>query len=313
MDDGPSGGNQPHLGYGNVGIAAAFIVLDVSLSFLLKLGVGTSLLISAVRCVAQLSVMGLVLDKIFALKNPLGVFGLAALLILLGTLETTIDKCKTRFRYMFPSVLLAFICSVMPISIIGSIFAIKNVPFWTPEQYVPILGMLCGTTISALVVVIAATLKELHDNRDKTETMLAMGASRYEACLPIARDALTLALTPVINQMSVLGIISIPGLMSGAILGGSSVEQAAKLQMIMMFLIASSTALATIVITVLALLIVVDPEHRLRSDRIDTRDVLIKRVLYAAGNGILYEFKRIRDKVFGSKKEDGEEQDRLLG
>jgi len=101
--------------------------------------------------------------------------------------------------------------------------------------------------------------------------------------------------------------------MSGAILGGSSVEQAAKLQMIMMFLIASSTALATIVITVLALLIVVDPEHRLRSDRIDTRDVLIKRVLYAAGNGILYEFKRIRDKVFGSKKEDGEEQDRLLG
>ncbi|KZP00612.1 UPF0014-domain-containing protein [Calocera viscosa TUFC12733] len=312
MDDAPEG-NHPFLTYGNVGIAAAFVVLDVSVSFVLKLGVGTSLLISAVRCVIQLSLMGLVLDKIFATKHPAAVFGLAALLMLLGTLETTIDKCKTRFRYMFPSVLFAFVCSVMPISIIGSIFAIKNVPFWTPDQYVPILGMLCGTTISALVVVITATLKELHDNKDKTETMLAMGATRYEACLPIAKDSLTLALTPVINQMSVLGIISIPGLMSGAILGGSSVEQAAKLQMIMMFLIASSTALATIVITVIALSIVVDPEHRLRSDRIDTRDVAVHRAFFAAVHGIAYEFRRISDRVFGLKKEDDEEHERLLG
>ncbi|KZT53507.1 hypothetical protein CALCODRAFT_439982 [Calocera cornea HHB12733] len=311
MDEAPEG-NHPYLGYGNVGIAAAFIVLDVSVSFALKLGVGTSLLISAIRCVVQLSLMALVLDKIFATKHPAAVFGLAALLILLGTLETTLDKCKTRFRYMFPSVLLSFVSSVMPISIIGSIFAIKNVPFWTPEQYVPILGMLCGTTISALVVVITATLKELHENRDKTETMLAMGASRYEACLPIAKDSLTLALTPVINQMSVLGIISIPGLMSGAILGGSSVEQAAKLQMIMMFLIASSTALATIVITFLALSIVVDGDHRLRSDRIDTRDVAVHRAFFAVMHGIAYEFGRIKEKMFGSK-EDGGEHERLLG
>jgi ABC-type iron transport system FetAB permease component len=104
-------------------------------------------------------------------------------------------------------------------------------PFWTPERYskciisfthsyihayvyvyvflsllthpcvVPVVGMLCGSTISGIVLSLNYVLKELHDNRDKIETYLAFGASRFEACRPIARDALRTALTPNVNQM----------------------------------------------------------------------------------------------------------------
>jgi len=49
------------------------------------------------------------------------------------------------------------------------------------------------------------------DNKDKVETYLAFGASRFEACRPIATEALKVALTPNLNQMSVIGLISIPG------------------------------------------------------------------------------------------------------
>ena len=143
------------------------------------------------------------------------------------------------------------------------------------------------------------------DNRDKVETYLAFGASRFEACSPVARDALRLALTPTINSMrcvlltfsshsdltlthpralrvlqcvySVIGIVSIPGMMTGAILGGSSVEQAAKLQMIIMFMISASTALAAITTTVIVLSVVVDSEHRVRLDRVDAREHAIWR------------------------------------
>jgi Uncharacterised protein family (UPF0014) len=65
--------------------------------------------------------------------------------------------------------------------------------------------------------------------------------------------------------------------MTGAILGGSSVEQAAKLQMVIMFMISASTALASIVTTVLSLGMVVDGEHRVRSDRIDGREHVVWR------------------------------------
>lgn len=68
------------------------------------------------------------------------------------------------------------------------------------------------------------------ENRDKIETYLAMGATRFEACKPIGKEALKLALLPTVNQMSVIGLISIPGMMTGAIIGGSSVQQAARLQ-----------------------------------------------------------------------------------
>jgi ABC-type iron transport system FetAB permease component len=89
-------------------------------------------------------------------------------------------------------------------------------------------------------------MRSLTEERDKIEVYIAFGATasfkspfseltsgqRTEACLPIAREALRLALLPTINQMSVIGLISIPGMMSGAILGGESVEQAARLQMV---------------------------------------------------------------------------------
>lgn len=134
----------------------------------------------------------------------------------------------------------------------------KNEKFWAPETYIPILGMLCGSTISGVVVSVTTVLREpvstvssptspaslfrypksnmsllsmcdrltrpIHscmdvqtlsfmrrDNKDKVETYLAFGASRFEACRPIATEALKVALTPNVNQMSVIGLISIPG------------------------------------------------------------------------------------------------------
>lgn len=117
-------------------------------------------------------------------------------------------------------------------------------------------GMLTGNCISGSAVAINFLTKEIDGNREKIETLLAHGASRSEACLPLARDALRLALLPAINTMSVyvrhmlapsraeavtlinfvrynrVGLVAIPGMMTGAILGGADVAQAARMQMV---------------------------------------------------------------------------------
>jgi len=183
--------------------------------------------------------------------------------------------------------------------------------------------MLAGGTISGIVVAVTSVLKEVEENRDKVETYLAFGASRFEACKPMATDALRLALLPTINQMSVIGLISIPGMMTGALLGGSSLNQAAKLQMIIMFMISSSTALAATVSVVLVLMVVIDPENRLRVDRVDSTKPLIWRVRDGIVSGVWggitgafgYVFRRGRsnDKhPDGTDNNNGERQ-RLLG
>jgi len=71
------GASSSNLSWLNVGIGLLFIIFDAVLSFALNLGIGGSLLVAAVRCVLQLTVMGLILDKVFASNNVWGVVGIA--------------------------------------------------------------------------------------------------------------------------------------------------------------------------------------------------------------------------------------------
>lgn len=323
--DQDSGSTTSYLSWPNVALGFSFIVLNALISRIYGLGIGSSLLTAAIRCVVQLSLVALVLQKVFEANNPWAVACIAFLLNLMGTAETVVNKSKKRYHYMFPSVLAGMLGSTIPVSIIGIRFAMSVQPFWAPEQYIPVVGMLCGATISGIVVSVTYVLKELYDNKDKVETYLAFGASRFEACKPIATEALRFALTPNINQMSVLGIIAIPGMMTGAILGGSSVEQAARLQMVIMFMISSCTALASITTTALALGVVVDSEHRVRSERIDTSEHAVWRARNAGVKWVVEKIKEMweRGKLalgFGKKKRPGvrrmfsqEEDARLLG
>jgi len=274
MDDDSS---RTVLSWSNVALALSFVLFDAAVSAFYRLGISSSLITAALRCIVQLSIMGLVLQNIFETKSPWGVAGLALLLNLLGTFETVANKCQRRHDYMFLSVFFAMLCSTIPVSIIGVKYAMGSEPFWAPSQYVPVVGMLCGNAISGIVVSLDFTLKEIQENRDKVQTYLAFGASRFEACRPVAKEALRLALTPTVNQMSVIGLISIPGMMTGSILGGSSVTQAARLQMVIIFMLSASITLASIIATVIALSIVVDSEHRIRVDKIDSSTFAIWR------------------------------------
>ncbi|TFY50903.1 hypothetical protein EVG20_g11266, partial [Dentipellis fragilis] len=331
MDDLPAD-SKTHLQWTNVGLGLSFVLFDAALSRVLGLGVGGSLLTAAIRCVVQLAVVATILQRVFATDSMLAVAGIALLLNFMGTFETVANKCTRRYRHMFFAVLGAMLLSTIPVSILGIRFAMNIQPFWKPEQYstlpsilvlsqlltsapVPIVGMLCGSTISNIAVSVNYFLKELDENRDKTETYLAFGASRIEACMPVAKEALRLALTPTINQMSVLGIIAIPGMMTGAILGGSSVQQAARLQMVIMFMISSASTLSCIITTVFAFVIVLDREHRIRQDRIDTRihavwrarDWVVRSVVYAVKSACWHVWGKVRKE----KREDEGEEDGL--
>src|SRR5204863_5475582 len=84
-----------------------------------------------------------------------------------------------------------------------------------------------------------------------------------EVSSPCPKENLNVKLTA-----SVIGLVSIPGMMTGAILGGASIPQAVKYQQIMMFLISASTTLAVTMSVVICLVVCLDGNHRLRPDRI---------------------------------------------
>ncbi|WWC67551.1 uncharacterized protein I206_101460 [Kwoniella pini CBS 10737] len=295
-------GSSPTLTWLNVLIGFLFILFDSLLSLILGLGIGGSLIVAAARCILQLSIMGLILDKVFASNNIWGVFGIAVLLNFLGAFEATYNKSKRRFNNMFPLILASMLSATVPISILGTRFAMAQNPFWQPDQYVPVLGMILGNAISAIGIALNSVHKEFSENKDKIETYLAFGASRFEACKPVGKEALKLALLPTVNQMSVIGLISIPGMMTGAIVGGKSVEQAAKLQMI-----SASSALSVLLALCFSLTTLVDSRCRIRPDRLDSRKPIFYRYRDAAGEKI---WKGIKSLKFWGRKERGSEEER---
>ncbi|KAM0755353.1 UPF0014-domain-containing protein [Meredithblackwellia eburnea MCA 4105] len=249
-------------------ISLSLLLLTVLLSLSLNLGIASSLLVAAIRCILQLSVMGVILDKVFKAESPWAVAAMSFVMILLGANEVTFARSKRRPDGLFLSSLTSLLASVIPITVFGARLAIVHDPFWSPQSFIPILGMITGNAISGTAVATSVVIKELVDNRDKVETLLAHGASRTEAVVPVAREALRLALLPTVNQMSVIGLISIPGMMTGAILGGESTQRAAQMQMIIMFLITTTTTICVSLSLLFTLSVLVDSGHRIRADRV---------------------------------------------
>jgi putative ABC transport system permease protein len=83
--------------------------------------------------------------------------------------------------------------------------------------------------------------------RNAIEARLALGGSRYQALLPVIRDALRSGFMPTINAMAAIGLVSLPGMMTGQILAGVEPIDAVKYQLLIMFLIAGGTGLGTVI------------------------------------------------------------------
>eukprot|EP00210_Caulerpa_lentillifera_P005639 g5392.t1 len=143
---------------------------------------------------------------------------------------------------------------------------------WDPQYVIPILGMLLGNTISGVSLGLTTVLEELSAGRERVEWLLAVGATRFEATKGVVQRSLHVALIPMINQMSVVGIVSIPGMMTGELLAGVIPIQASRYQIAILFLIGSTTAMGSVITVLLAICWIVDGEHRLRYERLNRRD-----------------------------------------
>ena len=197
------------------------------------------------------------------------VFAIVLLLIFLGAFETTFNRAKHRHDGMFTTVLISLSVSIGLVGLLGARFALGQTPVYEPTTLIPVIGMLTGNAISAVAIASNFVLKELTENKERVMLWLSFGSTRWEVGQALLlRPALKMALLPTITQMSVMGLIAIPGMMTGSLLGGAPVDQAVHYQQIIMFLIAASSALSVLLSTTWLVFICIDSNHMLRTDRI---------------------------------------------
>jgi putative ABC transport system permease protein len=239
------------LSYFQVGLAALLILINGAISVVLKLGLERRLVLAALATITQLLLIGLVLEWVFRLNRWYLVLALmAAMTLIAGTAGVR----RTHIRY--PGIWLASVASVWASSwAMGSIalFVLVGVrPWYAPAYAIPLLGMILGNTLNGISLGLDRLGGELAARRPQVEALLTLGATRWEAARRPIQEAVRTGLIPIINAMMVVGIVSLPGMMTGQILAGASPLDAVKYQIVIMFLIASGTALGTVSVVLLS-------------------------------------------------------------
>ncbi|MEM1023029.1 MAG: iron export ABC transporter permease subunit FetB [Myxococcota bacterium] len=245
----------------------ALVLLNFALSAALGLGLSRSLAVASTRMVVQLLLVGLVLEWLFQMENPLFVIGVGFVMSVVAG-RAAVSRSKRRFAGAYwDGFVSVFGASVLVTGVVvGGILRVE--PWYAPQYVIPMLGMVLGNTLNGISLALDRLTEELQSQAARVEALLALGALRWEAAKAPVRAALRTGMTPIINAMTVMGLVSLPGMMTGQILAGRTPDDAVRYQIVIAFMIVAATALGTLAMVLLAYRRLMSPDHRLRLDRL---------------------------------------------
>jgi putative ABC transport system permease protein len=256
------------LSYSQVGLAALLILINGAISVLLRLELERRLLLAAVCTIVQLLLIGLVLEWVFRVDRW---YVVLAMMTIMTVIAGVAAIQRTRVRYpgiRARSIGATWVSSWIVAAIaLGAIVQVR--PWYTPQYAIPLLGMILGNTLNGVSLGLDRLGGELSGKRDQVEALLALGATRWEAAIGPIRQAVKTGLIPTINAMMVVGIVSLPGMMTGQLLAGTSPIEAVKYQVVIMFLVASGTALGTVSVVLLSYRRLFNEDHQFLDSLLD--------------------------------------------
>ncbi len=227
--------------------AFALILLAAALARLQGSGQGWPLLWSALRMVAQLLAVGYLLHFVFALRSAPPV--LLLLLVMVGfAVQTVAARVKSRMPNFHRIVGLAILVGCGGTTFIFSSLIIGLTPWYDPRYLIPLTGMVIGNAMTGASLAAERLAGEMAERREEIETALCLGATSRMAAREASRSAFRAALIPSINAMAAMGIVFLPGMMTGQILSGTEPILAVRYQIAIMCVITGSVTLTAFLI-----------------------------------------------------------------
>ena len=203
---------------------------------------------SALRMTIQLVIAGYVLIYVFD-SDALWLIAL----ILLGMESFAIYNAIKRTNMVLPTDIKRLIAIAIPAGTLVSLgfflVAVVGGSAWRDPQYViPLAGMIVGNAMTGVSLGVVRMMDGVKTQRASIETALMLGATPKVATRHIVRNAFDAALLPTINSMVGIGIVSLPGMMTGQILAGTSPLIAIRYQIAIMLGIMGSVAFSVLIL-----------------------------------------------------------------
>jgi putative ABC transport system permease protein len=213
----------------------------------------------------QLLLVGYVLHLVFALKSGLPV--LMVLVVMVGFAVQTIGarvQVKMPHFYRVVGTAILFGCGAMTFFFCTLVIGLE--PWYDPRYLIPLAGMVIGNSMTGASLAVERLNAEFRDRREEIETALCLGGSVQLAAAPAVGSAFRAALIPSVNSMAAMGLVFLPGLMTGQILSGTEPLIAVKYQIAIMCVITGSVALTSFLILRLGYRSYFTPYQSLRED-----------------------------------------------
>ena len=239
-------------------LSSSLVLVAVALSMGQRLGLERQLLWASLRALVQLLIVGVVLA--FLLQPGRSIWwSVAWVLLMLPFAADVVARRAPEVPRVRTLSLVAF--GVTSLVILGLLFGLQIIPL-EPKTLVPLAGMMIGNSMTATVLVATRIVAEFKEKRPLVEVRLALGFPASDAFRPYLRSSLRTALVPQIETTKAVGIVFLPGAMTGLILAGVDPIEAVRVQVVVMYLVLGSVAVATSAVALGLSRILFTPDQR---------------------------------------------------
>ena len=221
-------------------ISSSLVIVALFFSYSQKLKLEKEIAISVIRAIIQLVAVGYLLNYIFGIKSPL----FTTLLLLFMTFNAAYNAAK-RGKEIKNGMVISFISISIGTVITLSVLVFSRAIKYEPYQVISVGGMIISNSMVALGLCYKQLIFNFKSKNEEIETKLALGADILPSSIDIIRNSIKTGMLPTIDSAKTLGIVSLPGMMTGLILAGTSPIVAVKYQIMVTFMMLSTTSISS--------------------------------------------------------------------
>ncbi|MFW6299170.1 MAG: ABC transporter permease [Bacillota bacterium] len=246
--------NDTVIGLSVLDIALGYVFVLVVLYILKRQSIKREsiLILATVRMTVQLVAMGFILTVVLENPHPLITFSIILVMITFAVF-TVFRKFKGRLTPSLKRVIMIAIPVGTLVALSYFLFVVVRItPYYDPQYFIPISGMIIGNSMTGISLGVHTMIHRFTDNRMEVVEALNLGAHPKDASRPIINEAFDSAIMPTLNNMLGIGIIFLPGMMTGQILSGVVPMTAISYQIGIMLGILGGVSLTTYIFLRLA-------------------------------------------------------------
>ncbi|MFA7536063.1 MAG: iron export ABC transporter permease subunit FetB [Desulfuromonadales bacterium] len=250
----------------DLAIGYSLILLTAALARLQGIGQEREMIWASLRMVFQLLAIGYVLHLVFAFSSAWPVM---LVLLAMGAFSVQVlgGRIKRKIPDFYAVVGSAIFIGCGGVTFFFCLLIVGLEPWYDPRYMIPLSGMIIGNSMNGAALAAERLSAEMNERRDEIEAALCLGATARMASREAVRSAFRAALIPTTNTMAAMGLVFLPGMMTGQILSGTAPVLAVKYQIAIMFAITGSVAVTAFLILIQGYRRYFTPAHQLRDLR----------------------------------------------